>query len=228
MFMKTNGTPLDGSAAGGRNGSPGKDDAEWSAMRYVLGEMNADEAAAFELVLATDLECCEQVAAAARLAADLYSALAIEVDVMTKAVPSVPAKVAPISAPARAVGRELWTVVGVVAAVCLLVAGGLSVLPRTGDPQELVALDHADAGAGSLVAIWTERSAETAADLSTTGAGPDRMNAEDGPAFADAGDADDAALVAEDDYDVPGWMIAAVGESNRWSPDGSATEVREN
>lgn len=227
--MKTNGTPLDGSAAGGRNGSPGMDDAEWSAMRYVLGEMNADESAAFELVLATDLESCEQVATAARLAADLYGALAIEVDVMTKAVPSVPAKVAPILAPTRSVGRELWAVVGVVAAVCLLVAGGLSLLPRSSDQPELAALDHADTSAGSLVAIWTERAAETAADLSTTGAAsPDRVNAEDGPAFADAEDADDAALVAEDDYDVPGWMIAAVGESNRWSPDGSATEVREN
>ncbi|HEV7999842.1 MAG TPA: hypothetical protein VGP63_08185 [Planctomycetaceae bacterium] len=227
--MKTNGTPLDGSAAGGRSGSPGKDDAEWSAMRYVLGEMNADESAAFELVLATDLESCERVATAARLAADLYSALAIEVDVMTKAVPSVPAKVAPIGVPARAVGRELWAVVGVVAAVCLLVAGGRSLLPRSGDQTEVAALDHPDASAGSLVAIWTERSAETAADLSTTGAAsPDRVNAEDGPSFAAAEDADDAALVAEDDYDVPGWMIAAVGESNRWSPDGSATEVREN
>jgi hypothetical protein len=227
--MKTNGTPLDGSAAGERNGSPGKDDADWSAMRYVLGEMNADESAAFELVLATDLESCERVATAARLAADLYSALAIEVDVMTKAVPSVPARIAPISPPARAVGRELWAVVGVAAAVCLLVAGGLSLLPRSSDQPELAVLDHSDAGAGSLVAIWTEQSAETAAGLGTTGsAGPDRVNTEDGPAFADAEDADDAALVAEDDYDVPGWMIAAVGESNRWSPDGSATEVREN
>jgi anti-sigma-K factor RskA len=227
--MKTNGTPLDGSAADGRNGSPAKNDAEWSAMRYVLGEMNADEAAAFELLLANDLESCEQVAMAARLAGDLYSALAIEVDVMTKAVPSAPAKVAAILAPTRSVGRELWAVVGVVAAVCLLVAGGLSLLPRSTDQPELAALDRADAGAGSLVAIWTERSAETAADLSPTGAaGPDRVSAEDVASFTSAEDADDVALVGEEDYDVPGWMIAAVGESNLWSPDGSATEVREN
>ncbi len=195
---------------------PSEDDAEWTALRYVLGEMNADEAEAFERTLSTDLQACEQVAAAASLTADLYSALSTEVEVMTKAVPSRPAKPAPISAPVRSARRGLWAVVGLVAAVCLLAAGGLSLLPFTSDDQERVATDHADASAGSLVAIWSERSAETAAGgrRSLEPPGADRVNAEGVPSFADTDAADDSAadsaLVAEDDYDVPGWMIAAV------------------
>jgi hypothetical protein len=85
-----------------------------------------------------------------------------------------------------------------------------------------------NASAGSLVAIWSERSAETAAEAPTTaGAGSDRANGNDALSFADADDvagdlAGDSVLIADDDYDVPGWMIAAV------SPDSSATEIREN
>jgi anti-sigma factor RsiW len=227
-FMKTNGTPCDGNGTGGLDGSAGKDDAQWTALRYVLGEMNADEAEAFERTLATDLAACEQVAAAASLATNLYTVLATEIDVMTKAAPSMPAKPAPISAPVRSARRGLWAVVGLVAAVCLLAAGGLSLLPFTSDDQEQVATDRADASAGSLVAIWSERSAETAAEApSTAGAGGDRANVDDALSFADADDvagdlATDSVLIADDDYDVPGWLIAAV------SPDSSATEIREN
>jgi hypothetical protein len=237
--MKTNGTPRDANGAGGPPGSPvqhrssAQDEAEWTAQRYVLGEMNADEAEGFERTLSTDLQACEQVAAAASLTADLYSALSTEVEVMTRAVPSAPAKEIPISAPVRSTRRGLWAVVGLVAAVCLLAAGGLSLLPLTGDNQEEAAVDHADTSAGSLVAIWTERSAETAAEAPLAGAaGPDRVNAEGVPSFADTDAADDSAadsaLVAEDDYDVPGWMIAAVENGKSWRPDDSDTEIRGN
>jgi hypothetical protein len=114
-----------------------------------------------------------------------------------------------------------------VAAVCLLAAGALSLLPVISDHQDEAALDHADAGAGSLVAIWTERSAETAAEAPTTGlAGTDRVTADAGPSFAD-GD-DDSVLIADDDYDVPGWLIAAVESGHSWSPNSSASDIREN
>ena len=124
--------------------------------------------------------------------------------------------------------------VGLVAAVCLLAAGGLFLLPLGSDNQDQAALDHADASAGSLVAIWTERSAETAADAPTTGvAGPDRLNADDALSFADADDAADdlaadSVLIADDDYDVPGWMIAAVENGHSWAPDRPALEIQEN
>ncbi len=237
--MKTNGMPSDANGAGGlssspvQHASPAQDDAQWTALRYVLGEMNADEVEAFEQTLSTDLHACEQVAAAVSLTADLYSALSTEVEVMTKAVPSAPAKAMPTSAPVRSTRRGLWAVVGLVAAVCVLVAGGLSFLPLTGDNQQEAAVEHGDTSAGSLVAIWTERSAETAAEAPLAGAaGPDRVNAEDVPSFADTDAADDSAadsaLMAEDDYDVPGWMIAAVENGKSWRPDDADTEIREN
>jgi anti-sigma factor RsiW len=232
--MKSNGTPLDGNAASGRNGSPGKDDAEWTALRYVLGEMNADEVDAYERTLTTDPRACERVATAVSLTTDLYRALSVEVEVMTKVASSAPAKAAPTSAPVRSPRRGLWAVVGLVTAVCLLAAGGLFLLPLGSDIQDQAALDHADASAGSLVAIWTERSAETAADAPTTGvAGSDRLNADDAISFADADDAADdltadSVLIADGDYDVPGWMIAAVENGHSWAPERPALEFQEN
>jgi len=62
------------------NGASAKDDADWTALRYVLGEMTAEEVAAFEQTLESDTQACERVASAARLATDIYSELAAETE----------------------------------------------------------------------------------------------------------------------------------------------------
>jgi hypothetical protein len=232
--MKTDRTNLDSSHGGGPNGSPNRDDAEWSALRYVLGEMTADEADAFERTLASDLQACERVAAAAGLATTLYTALATELETEISIRPASrrPASAAPSGAPDRAVRAGLWAIVGLVAAVCVLVAGGLSLLPVIGDHQDQAALDRTDTGASSLVAIWTERSTESAPDAAASElGGTDRISSDGALALVDpddaAGDlADDSVLIADDDYDVPGWLIAAVG--GKWNADGSGPEIREN
>jgi hypothetical protein len=228
--MKTNGTPFD-SEAGGLNGTTGKDDADWMALRYVLGELNADETEAFEQTLATDLGACERVASATRLATGLYAAL--EVDIESEiTTPKRPAPTAPIATAARSSRRGLWAVVGLSAAVCFLTAG-LSFLPLVSDRQERLSSDQSDGGAGSLVAIWTERSAETATDAPIAGAAAsDGVNAEEALSFADAddaaGDLGDSVLIADDDYNVPVWMLAAVDNGNSWSSDNSPADIREN
>jgi len=121
-------------------------------------------------------------------------------------------------------------VVGVVAAVWLLAAGGLSLLPRMSDRDEIAA-DDADTGAGSLVAIWTEGSAEIAAEAPTSGMATNRATdaAVASPEVGndDADPDNDSVLVADDDYNVPGWMIAAVAKGNSWAP-GTDVEIREN
>ena len=228
--MKIDGTCSTGV---GSNGSSARDDAEWSALRYVLGEMSADEAEAYERILPTDSQACERVASATLLATNLYSVLAqeIESESATRAAASLPAKLgSAIPTPVRPARGGLWAIVGLVVAVCLLAAAGLSLLPISGDHQDAITSDDADAGAGSLVAIWTERSADTAADPSTVGlTGANRTNADGAPSFSAADDAEaDSVLIADDDYDVPAWMIAAVESGTSWRPDSSAVEFQEN
>lgn len=214
------------------NGFSAKDDADWSALRYVLGEMSADEADAYEQLLATDPQACEQVAASARLTADLYAALQIEAEVTTASGFGSRATVQPSASVAsdRPTRSGLWAVVGLVAAVCLLAAGGLSLLPIV-DRQEM-ASDNSDTGAGSLVAIWTDRSAESAPDaVPSEVGGADRAGADDLLSLTETDDAmadlaSDSVLIADDDYNVPGWLIAAVG--GNWNPDGPPAEIREN
>ena len=263
--MKTNGTPRDDSAANGPNGTLGPD-AEWSALRYVLGEMTAAEADAFEQTLASDPQACEQVAAATRLTNTVYSVLATEEPIdnvlatddrntvlaaeLSGQAPNgvgMPqsARPTPVVVPARSVrGPQVrsgqWAIVGLAAAVCIVVAGGLSWLSAPNTPQDATALDRAD-GAGSLVAMWTEQSAEAAEESSTTGAvAGEHANADEtvalsegaGVAVADADDLngtdEDEVLIADDDYNVPGWMIAAVDNSHSFTPGNPSMDVQEN
>jgi len=206
-----------------------KDDADWSALRYVLGEMSADESETYERMLATDSQACERLASATRLATDLYSVLADEIE---SASVTRAASIRPT--PARPVRGGLWAIVVLVAAVCLLAAAGLFWLSISGDHQDAITSDDADASAGSLVAIWTERSADTVADPSTVGlTGVNHTNADGAPSFSAADDADadsvaDSVLIADDDYDVPAWMIAAVESGTSWRPDNSDVDFLEN
>jgi hypothetical protein len=233
--MKTNGSHLEGSGASGLNGAPGKDDAEWSALRYVLGEMTADETEALEQTLAVDPQACERVAAAAGLSAQLYNALAAELEAQAPVASGTPLSTRPaaVAAPARSVRGGLWAVVGVATAVCVLIAGGLVLIPKSGTQLDELAVDRSDAGAGSLVAMWTEGTAETAGETSGSGvADSDRAASDNALSFADTDEdevdaADDGVIVADGSYDVPAWMLAAVGNDSM-GIDGPATDIREN
>jgi anti-sigma factor RsiW len=226
--MNTNGTPRNEASV---NGASAKDDADWSALRYVLGEMTAEEADAFEQALKSDPAACERVASAARLAGDVYSALAADAETSRTAESRFALPVRPVpSSPARPARGGLWAVVGVAAAICLLIAGGLAWLPRLGDDSSIA--DSTGTGAGSLVAIWTDGSAAIASETPANGMATDRANGDEAAALADAADDDadlddDAVLVADDDYNVPGWMIAAVEKGNSLAP-GTDVEIREN
>jgi hypothetical protein len=271
LNMKTNATPRDDSAASGPNGTLGPD-AEWSALRYVLGEMTAAEADAFEQTLASDPQACEQVAAATHLTSAVYNVLAAEEPIysvlasddrnavlaaeLSGQAPngvrmSQSARATPVVVPARSVRgipvrtgqvrsgqvrRGQWAIVGLAAAVCVVVAGGLSWLSAPNTPQDATALDRAD-GAGSLVAIWTEQSAEAAEESPTTGAvAGEHANADEtvssAVSVADADDLngtdEDEVLIADDDYNVPGWMIAAVDNSHSFTPGNPSMDVQEN
>jgi anti-sigma-K factor RskA len=218
------------------NGFSAKDDADWSALRYVLGEMSVDEADAYEELLATDSQACERVAASAGLTADLYTALQLETELELDAATGNGFGSRVTVQPSMSAASDwrsrsgLWAVVGLVAAVCLLAAGGLSLLPIL-DRQRTVS-DNSDTGAGSLVAIWTDRSAESAPDaVASEVGGADRASADDLLSLTESDDAvgdlaSDSVLIADDDYQVPGWLIAAVG--GNWNPDGSPAEIREN
>ena len=265
MNMKTNGTGRDGNVLGpnGLNGAFAADDAEWSALRYVLGEMTPEEAVAFEQTLASDPQACEQVAAAARLASTVYSVLAAEepsdnvlATELSGQAPSgrgmsLSARPAAVVVPARSGRGEpvqservqngptrggLWAIVGLAAAVCVVVAGGLTWLTTPNNSPDIAALDRAD-GAGSLVALWTEESAANAEESPTGGAvAGDHASADEtvssGAAVADADDLDgldeDDVLIADDDYNVPGWMIAAVENGHSFAPENRSLDVEEN
>jgi anti-sigma-K factor RskA len=209
--MKTNGTQIDGSGTGGLNSPSGKEEAEWAALRYVLAEMSADEAEAFERTLPSDAEGCERVAAAAGLATDLYRVLAeqAEATLAAETAMNLPVRPTPTRSESRPVRSGLWVVVGLAAAVCVLVAGGLSLLPVGNQPNEMT-WDPADASAGSLVAIWTEESAEIAEQPATQSVISERANVDSDGNAADG----DSVLMADDDSDIPGWMIAAVEEGH--------------
>jgi anti-sigma factor RsiW len=218
-----------------------ENDREWSALRYVLGEMSPDEMQAFEEILESDQDTRELVARSTGLVTNLFESAAEpaasgKADAPIRQVrPAQPDEIAP----RRRERSKGWTVTVLAAAVCCCVAVGLYLLPRTVGPSfdELYSRDLTENGAGLLVAIWSQRLADLAPETSTTE-----------PAAADRSDlpfpneseenrvasvpentpADSAAVgdqMAANDSDVPDWMVAAleVGEVQGRNSDGSSS-----
>lgn len=201
--------------------APKKNDAEWRAFRYVLGEMTPPEADAFEEVLATDQAMCERVATCTGLVANLLESGAhlLEsgametitdvrrngADVSTRAEVSTGAvRVAKPSDPAKRLDSEKrrrrargWAITALAAAVCCAAAIGLSLMPLAGRTslEDFYPGDSADDGAGHLVAIWSQRLADFAPDAATTESAGEAA-ASERPEAPLPGESDDSRMAA--------------------------------
>jgi hypothetical protein len=207
------------------------DDREWQCLRYVLGEMSAAETEAFEELLATDQETRERAASCVALVGSLFSAI----EPRSKARPAV---VSANSKSARVAGhRGRWSFAAAVA-VCVAAIAGLYVFahksPRSFEsPYVGRTLDGGD----GLVAMWSELLSDSTVDpdapemsLSEHPGQPmldeseDELVAEDDRPAEAAGEPEQAAK----DFQVPGWLIAAVSNDEKHDSDNSVPEVREN
>jgi anti-sigma-K factor RskA len=236
-----------------RRGTDLENESEWRAFRYVLGEMSPAEADAFEEILATDQEMRELVARSTGLVANLLHADSLSNAVIAgrneslvlepAGTPMGDARPARAAMPARRRQKiSGWAVTGLAAAVCCCVAAGLTLfsLRVSTDLANLPLGDASDGSAGNLVAIWSERLADLAPEQAATeSAAAERTES------SPSGDSDDNRVatatenapassaaasdqMADDDADVPPWMIAAVELGQVRKADGSSSEIREN
>jgi hypothetical protein len=217
---------------------PHGNDTEWRAFRYVLGEMSPAEADAFEEILATDQATRELVAQSTWLVTNLLVAESAQMAGARNGSSTVitaelsPTVVRPASSPkyaARKSGRDAvrqaerfnaWAVTGLAAAVCCCVAIGLCLIPLSGPSSldEAYSADLTDNGAGHLVAIWSQRLADSATELTT--AEPAASERSELPL---SGDSDDSRVATA----TPGWMLAAVEGGEGQKSDGTSPGVWE-
>lgn len=114
------------------------DDLDWLAHRYLLDELSADEAAAFEERLGTDEEAAAALARSVRLMAAVSSALHD-----AEHVEPTPAT----SDHRRKLVAGLTAIAATIALVCVLsVSQALKPVTSTGDAAELVSLWRESAG----------------------------------------------------------------------------------
>lgn len=114
------------------------DDLDWLAHRYLLDELSADEAAAFEERLGADEEAAAALARSVRLMAAVSSAL-------HEAKRSEPAVAAPVRRQKLLAG--LTAIAATIALVCVLsVSQGLKPVAATVDAAELVSIWRESAG----------------------------------------------------------------------------------
>jgi hypothetical protein len=226
-----------------------ENDRDWSALRYVLGEMSPAEADAFEEILATDQGARELVARSTGLVTNLWEVAADAATAADSRNASVAVGMVEVAADrvrpadsAEFVRRRSerfrgWAITGLVAAICCCVAIGICLIPLAGPTglEDIYSGDLTDNGAGHLVAIWSQRLADLAPETATTeSAASERSelpltSEPDGSRVATTTEnaaADSAAVedqMAADDVDVPDWMVAAVEVGEGRKPDGSSS-----
>jgi hypothetical protein len=195
-----------------------EDDLLWQSVRYILREMQEKELAQFEAQLADDQAARESVAQAVRLVSALQDA--------QPAHELLPQTSRRTVSRLRAAGGKLRvrSIVALVACSCLAALSLSFFPPRPGRVQEApVANTQSDngAGGGHLVAIWSDRLAESDSENAL-----DSPNLERGDAIVSAeaddatspegadGAASDSAAASDptrnDEFRLPGWLIAAV------------------
>jgi hypothetical protein len=209
--------------------------------------MSAAETETFEELLATDQETRERAASCVALVGSLYSAIE------GQPVPSPPTgksqlpaeRRLPVSATAQTsrVGghRGRWSFAASVV-VCLALVAGLYIfshnaITRFESPYAGRALDNGD----GLVAIWSELLSDSTLDpdapemsLSERPEQPmadesDELVAEDDRPAEAAGESEqgESGQVSKD-FQVPGWLIAAVSNDEKHESDTAAPDVWEN
>jgi len=211
--------------------TPEWDELHWTAFRYVAGELSDAECALFEERLAAEQPAREAVARAARLAEAI--ALAESPAAMPSAVPAG----AGFSSSSRGAhrGRSAWQLrFAALAALCavLIVGIGVWAWKVRGVPDTRVAESERPGVAGSLerrlgvLALWLEWNAATAGE-DVEGAAGSHLGEE---ALGSLGTTSDEFLgdPAESEFEVPGWMIAALSPEQASGPDDSGEAPREN
>ena len=114
------------------------DDLDWLAHRYLLDELSADEAAAFEERLGTDEEAAAALARSVRLMAAVSSAL--NGAKLVELAPATPVRRQKILA-------GLTAIAATIALVCVLsVSQALKPVAASGDAAELVSIWRMSAG----------------------------------------------------------------------------------
>lgn len=212
---------------------------EWQAFRYVLGEMSADEAQAYEQLLDVDQDARELVARATATVTGLYRAAAMD----SSRSRTVVSLIADQTSNGRGERSRRWRLAGLAAAAAVLVAAAVHLISPRGlhHLNDLSVDDSIDDGAGHLVAIWSERLADSALEPGTAEATaseradvPLSSDAEEGrPTAAMTENAPAVSVAASeqmaaDEQNVPGWLIAALSAGDRHGPDPLPSEVREN
>ena len=126
-----------------------RNDLAWLANCYVAGELSADEAAAFEVRLETDVAACGAVAQAMELNLAIAAAFDAEPSTLNPQLPSVPPT------------RRAVAAVAALAVAALAVAGVAVMVSRGPDGYAVARKDGAD----KLVAAWASgEAARNAAD----------------------------------------------------------------
>lgn len=115
--------------------SDSRDDVDWLCWRYLLGELDVDEATAFEARAADDESLALSLARAARLHRDVLEARPAEL---------LPSR--STAATAR-VPTWMWAGIAVVAAGVAILLGGVPVVLTMGTPRP---------AATQLVAMWRD------------------------------------------------------------------------
>lgn len=198
----------------------------WTAFRYVHGELNADEALAFELALETDQAAREAVARVVELGEAVRAVVVADAASAESAIHPTPA-VTVAGADRRSWSATGWAVAAVAASIALAVwldPGRMAPGPAPGPHQAQQATppdadDSADSGR-LLAQAWVEVNAEFAAEQSVAADVTDAAEAD----LAEASFSGDPAAEYSDpmglepvyraddgsELPAPDWLVSAV------------------
>jgi anti-sigma factor RsiW len=138
----------------------------WTAFRYVHGELNADEALAFELALETDQAAREAVARVVELGEAVRAVVVVDAASAESVIHPAPA-VTLAGADRRAWSATGWALAAVAASIALAVwldPGRMASGPAPGAQQ--ATSPEADDSGRLLAQAWVEVNAEFAAEQS--------------------------------------------------------------
>lgn len=178
---------------------------DWQAFRYVSGELSNDEAAAFELRLATDTLACEAVARVTQLGCAIAWACDQEQALAAKTPQPQERSIVTVRESRAVDSRSRWAsalLTGVAASAVAAAALVMSLNPGFSSNNKLAKRN----GAERLVAAWAH-----------------------GEAVRNAFDDDEeTASWQESDLEPPDWLLAAVSVEQQAQPVEDHNAVREN
>jgi len=129
---------------------PDADDAQWLAMRYVLGELSDEQAESFEAAMADDVALCEGVLQAILL----NSAVALAFESQQSGRPALVGVTSDESSlPVVAINRSPFARFGVFAATAAMVLAVLAMVMLQNSPQAEVLSSDDDATADMLAML---------------------------------------------------------------------------